>query len=210
MGVLSVGSKAHADTITQNISYGPTSTDWSHVFTFNQFNPHLGTLNSITWDATLNMNTGGTVTNTSTRTQQFMLTVQMFVDLQSPPHVGGDIMASATVSQSYLLGSGTASAFGQFSTSGNGGVTLTATPGNLAPYIGHSKMPINAFTLTDEVLQGGGGNIASAITTTGAVHGSLVYDFTPRVPEIDAKAAGSVVTLLVGGVCMLRARRRPA
>ena len=65
-----VSGIAGATTITQTIDYGPGYTDWSNSYVFNQFNPALGALNSVTIESQgfLNIMTA-TFTNAATTSE---------------------------------------------------------------------------------------------------------------------------------------------
>jgi hypothetical protein len=142
------------------------------------------------------------VTNTSDTAQNFSVTLNVALQDAIP------LTANASAAQSYnSLGSGQTAAFGPFSTSATGTTTLTSA-GDKAPYIGNGTISFATGTLTGETILGGGGNITSAINTTAGISGTLVYNFTRQIPEIDPSAASGVLALLVGGICTLRGRRR--
>lgn len=47
LGIALLAGTAEAGIITQSLSYGPATTSWNHTFTFNQFDPSLGVLQSV-------------------------------------------------------------------------------------------------------------------------------------------------------------------
>jgi len=183
---------AKADTIVLGPqSFGPALTDFSGTFNFTQFNPALGTLNSVKIDlgtsfsTTITVtNSGGTASTGTARTEvQDGLTDGTF-------SIGGGNILTVTgdnyqvlddvlsPNQPYSLGAGQSTTLAP--TSGNGTATGTFSSGAvLAEFTGLGTVGIKYDTLTQTVLANTGGNTTASQVTNATLSATVTYTYTP-------------------------------
>ena len=190
-------SNAQAGSITQNVNIPVQTTDLAKTFTFNQFNPALGTLDSVELSVAATGNFAGNVTNNASGAETFDVTEQTALTFTGPDATSVTSNLSAT--QSYLgLTPGTTAAFGPF-TPGPGAVTKFVPSANFGTFIGTGLLTSTVGTVSGQSIIGGGGNIAAALTTKAGAEATLIYTYhtptTSPVPEPGAWASMSIGVL---------------
>jgi len=220
LAALGVGSQAHAQVITQNVTLGQTTTDFgpglgtpSQAITFNKFNTALGTLNEVDVTWSVSGAVSGTVKNTGASAADFSVTTNTNVKLSEDS--GATILLVSTptlsASQSYTaLGAGATANFGPFSPSAVSGPNVYTDSATKAFFsIPGPTGSVWASTLSGTTIIGGGGNITSALTTTAGGTVTIVYRYT--LPSVGTPEPGSVALLVsagIGGMGVFLRRRR--
>jgi hypothetical protein len=203
-------AELRADMITQTVSYGPAITDWENLFTFNKFDPSLGTLNSVTVTATSNVNFSGSVTNLAAKAESFKVTENVtFSTNNTLPDSHNTPLNFSTNSytQSYTkLAPNTPSAFGPGTLNGTFPLETFTSSADLAGFTGAgSTFSLDGITETDILIQGAGGNVLASIATTAGETITVVYNYTPAtVPEPATLAMFGIGGL---GLCLYRRTR---
>ncbi len=160
-----------------------------------QFNPALGTLTQVTINFTGNANFAGSVTNNGAGAATFRVTETSGIDLHdgagnllfftpSAPLTGGGTAISGDLvgAQTYTnLGSGSMANFGPFTPSVTGSESLTSGA-IFSEFAAGTSVPFQLDSLTGETVQGGGGNITSALTTQVGASVSVTFTYTPATP----------------------------
>jgi hypothetical protein len=202
------GREAKADFETFTVSLPQTTTDFTVPLSIQGFDPALGTLTDVvlTWSVSGSM--AGTVTNTATGAQNFSVTESSNVTLYLGS-VSGTLLSSAALSamQTYTnLGSSVTSPFGPFTPSSQDGPTTYTSGPIFNGFVSSGNIGLTVNTMTATVINGGGGNIFSAIATTAGGSFTVRYDFTP-VPEPSSIALSLVGVLTVGTGALVRRRK---
>jgi hypothetical protein len=201
------GGAARANSIVQSATHGPASTDWSYVFTFNQFNPAWGTLNDVIVTSQGTVSTQGTVTNHASAEESFSFQMTFQADLTLANGTTTQISIATPLSVVYNLASGASGSFGPYSGQAGNAVTTTYTsPAELSLYIGAGAISFPSYTLTGESLTGGG-NIGWNLVTTAQDAVTVEYDYTPSssAPEPFSLALSGTGLLLVTVLARKRA-----
>ena len=202
---------AQAVTISYTQSVPVSLTNWTSVLAFQQFDPTLGTLNSITFSMTSSCEGQGFAENMSTMSgSSFSWELSALVQLKRPDNSVLLQIQPFETSPIYNLGVYD----GAMNFTGASGVTdplnasdtvsLTTPPpvDDLALFTGIGSVDLTA-TATAKSKVVGGGNIAMGASTKAGVGATITYDYTP-VPE-----PGSLVALLSGlGGLILHRRRK--
>ena len=220
LAALGVGSQAHAQIITQNVSLGQTTTDFgpglgtpAQPITFNKFNTALGTLNEVDVTWSVSGAVSGTVKNTSASAADFSVTTNTNIKLSEDLAATSALVPTPTLtaSQNYTgLGAGATAAFGPFSPATSSGPIVYTD----APHLAFFTIPgptgqVFVSTLSGTTILGGGGNITTTLTTTAGGTATIVYRYT--VPSVGTPEPGSVALLVsagIGGMGVFLRRRR--
>jgi hypothetical protein len=200
--MMACGAATKAATITQTVSFGPAATAWSHTFSFNGFNPALGTLTKVTDTITETLSGTVTVTNGGSSSATF----SAFLTNTAKKVFSGLTVSTLNVSNtvSGTLAPGASS--GVLPMSGTVTSTGTTTSG-LAGFLGATV----SATATDKgslTLNSDTGNATASFSDDGEVTDKLVYTFTPTVvttPEPQALGILGGALVLLG---LVRLRRR--
>lgn len=200
-GLLLAASEAKATTETFTATHSPSTTEWSDNFILQEFNPALGSLQSVYILASQSVSINGTVNNTATVSESFTFRAgsQLTVTL---PGVLGFLQPSPLASaQAFNLPSGATAPYGPVNGSDSVNYTYTL-PADMANFIGAGTLTLPGSTLSQELISGGGGNITASLTTVSGATVEVQYTYLP-VPE-----PGSLALLALGGAVMLLRRRR--
>jgi len=215
---------AHADSIILGPSTFTSTTDFFGVFQFPQFNPTLGTLNSVYLTLGTSFTTQLTVTNNSASpsTGNAQTTVQSalydptttfttpsniltpsgglfnLVDSESSSPLGYSLAAGGSTVLNPPVKNGSLSSAPQFTS----GPVLTY-------FTGVGNAAINYQTFTSTSLNNTGGNTSATQNTTDTLSATVQYNYTPfatNTPE-----PGTWAMMVAGastGMVALRRRRR--
>ncbi len=167
---------------TTSTPIAATLTDWSNTLLFPQFNPALGTLDSVELNLSSTLTTTLTINNTSpdsassgTANTWVEITVQDLGDNLTAP------FSVYSASYGYSLGAESGTSSGLLT--GNGGSDLTYTSGAiLTEFTGGGNISLNASTYTQTLLANTGGNTDASQITDAALTGTVTYTYT-AVPE---------------------------
>jgi hypothetical protein len=176
-------------------------TEWSGTLLFPQFNPALGTLDSVELNLSSSLTTTLTIINDAASASSGTASTWEEITVQDP---GLNLTAPFSVYSAgyvYSLGSGDSTSSGLLT--GNGGSDLTYTLGTiLTEFTGGGNISLNAGTLTYTLLSNYGGNTVSSQVTDAGLTGTVTYTYT-AVPE------PSTFGLLALGLSALPLLRRP-
>jgi len=177
----------------------PTTTEWNHIFQVQAFDPSLGSLVAVYVEVTEDVNVSGYVENTAATPASFFFRSGSLLTVTLPGMLGFLQPNPLAVSQSYTgLAPGASAPYGPASASESVDNTYY-TP--LSGWTGAGKwVKLPAYTLTDERITGGGGNIIAAMNTVAGATVKVTYYYIPE--------PGSVALLALGGVVLLLRRRR--
>lgn len=162
-----------------------TLTDWVSSLTFQQFNPSLGTLNSVELDLSTGLSTTLTIHNTGggpssgTAQTEVRVTVQdAGLNLNTPEL---DLLVPSG-GYAYSLASGSSVTSGLLTKNGSSSdvYTLLAI---LTEFTGSGTIGLPAGTFTQTLLANTGGNTSATQVTDASLTGTVIYTYTSGVPE---------------------------
>lgn len=188
-----------------------TTTDWSHTFCLPQFNPALGTLESVNILASQTMNMTGTIRNTSTRPQNFSLRAGSLLTVDLPGGFGFLQPSPLATAEVYQLPSGGVADYGPVSSTDTVSYAYTR-PQDLDWFVGTGTFTLPGTTQTQEIILGGGGNIWARLNTVAGAAVEVQYTYRPSqsVPEATTFLDLSLLLLLPLGAGIWRKLARPA
>ena len=157
-------------------------TDWTHTFSLRQFDPALGTLDSVYLEATFNITASGTVFNTSSSTANFSVRKLPRLSSLALPGSLGTMPASVTIPvRNYSLpGFGSAS-YGPFTAQVT--VDRTFTGADMASFVGTGFDDLIGSTLTWQTISSQSGSPGASLTTIAGATVSVEYMDTAAVPR---------------------------
>lgn len=165
----------------QHQSIGLIDTDFHHpeALGFQRFDPALGTLRSVLISCESRAMILGMVTNHSTASERFTVTVTVEVSLEAAPALRpAALQTIPSVSLIFSLAPG-----GSAEMPWNAGidqkVAHLSAPADLALFTGKGRWQVLACTATSHVVMGGGGCIASAVRAKAACDVTVQYEFLP-------------------------------
>jgi hypothetical protein len=209
-GLALLGS-AHAGTITQTNTVPVQTTDFTKTFTFNQFDPSLGTLDSVELSLATTGDFGGNVTNKAAGAESFKVTEASDVTFTGPDATS--VVSSLAASQNYTnLAAGATANFGPFNP-GDGPVAIFVPTANFGTYTGTGTLSpgLTVSTESSQTVAGGGGNITSALSTKVGANATLIYTYhTPSTNPTPEPGAWASMSIGVLGLMALglKARRK--
>ncbi|MEA5575430.1 choice-of-anchor E domain-containing protein [Anabaena sp. UHCC 0451] len=198
---LAISPKAEAisllSTQTQSFTNQLTELSGNPVLTFNQYNGP-DTLEEVVFTVTASLTSSGTVTNNAANPQNFIVTlIPSQYDLNAASGAPAALLAllnpntSGTFSplndsnitqigpQSYSgLASGATANFGPFTVNGASSATFN-TLVDVAGFVGAGSYSFDPFTSIGTLVNGGGGNVATNITTLASASIQVQYFGTP-------------------------------
>ena len=196
-----------------------TLTDWdgtTESIALNQFDPSLGTLNSVTISFYADADSTGSITNNSAGTvtvNQYdaFLRVRLLVPgVTTPANIGTAYLLEVqpllvSVTPGTTITSGGSIVYGPVTDSSASSGPTTYTTG-LTPYIGTGTILFPLFTNTRTMTDLTGGNLDITQTTLARAQATITYDYTSsETPE-------PATTVLLGsalvGISVLRFRKR--
>ena len=181
-----------------------TPTDWTSSLVLQQFNPSLGTLDSVTIELETTLNSTLTVANTAATSSSGKFSVDMSIT-PADPLLADSYLDVSSPSQSYTLGGGDSETLPPVSVSGNSLYTYTDNP-TLSEFTGTGDYLLDISTYTETDLSYHGGNTDASQVTTASATAFVTYDYsTLAIPEPAAYA--SVAGIAAVGFLGLRIRR---
>ena len=194
----------HGDIITCSTTtpIPSTPTDWIGTLSFPQFDPALGTLQSVEIDLSGSIATILTVTNNAASASSghvythLEMTVQdIGGNLDTPIDVDGPSFHYALASHQVVTSDLLTSSFGSSDT--------YTDPAVLAEFTGAGSVTLNSGTFTETALYNTGGNTYARQVTDADLTGDVAYTYVHTVPD----PAGLTV-LGLGTLVFWRRRRR--
>jgi hypothetical protein len=211
VGIICLPALASANTVSYLLAPAipSTVTDWSLTSFFQQFDPTLGTLNSVELQFSSNVNTDIKVTNNSDATSVGTASTLVTVSAQTagvtiPPADIPQISVTIPVPAfPFNLASGASADSGLQSGSDSSDKTYTLGP-LLAEFTGTGTVAINASTLTQTLVLFSGGNVTAGQVSDVDLTGKVIYDYNavPVPPTVLLLGSG-----LLGLVGLRRSRK---
>jgi hypothetical protein len=203
---------ARADTIsTQTESVPATYTNWSNIYSFNQFNPALGTLQSVTVSSQGFLNDlGVTFTNTDGQTETVTSFQETFqVGLTGPGTLSQTSSGSLPAIPSFILNSGATSTYTGSPPTINGNVASNTFTSSLGAYEGSGNVTFTGTGVAYDTFAGGS-NIKVDPVAEASQTVTLTYDYIPTPsPEpfsMSLSGIGLVLLSVIGRKRLVRNR----
>jgi hypothetical protein len=182
-------------------------TDFSSSLAFTQFDPSLGTLQSVELDFSSALNTTLTIQNQSPTSSSFgSANTELLVTVQD---AGNNLIAPeldlTSPGFTYTLGAGQSLTSGLLSQSGSSS-DLYTLPAVLSEFTGVGTFSLAGSTFTQTLLANSGGNTTASQTTYASLTGQVIYTYT-AVPE---PSTFGLLALGLGALPFLRRHRQIA
>lgn len=165
----------------QHQSIGLIETDFHHpeALAFNRFDPSLGTLHSILISCESRAILLGSVTNHSTASERFTVTVSVEVSVATPPGLPPAALQTVpSISAMFSVAPGRS-----VEMPWNAGIdqksAVLSAPADLALFTGTGRWHLRVSTATSHAVMGGGGCIESNVRAKAALDIMVQYEFLP-------------------------------
>lgn len=185
-------SAIQAATISHDSSYGPAQTDWdpAQTLSLEQFNPLMGTLNSVTFQFSGTIRSDFTTSNKASKAGTAQSNLDGILRFVLPTLDEAQVTLSATQLTS-LAGKATAT----YSLEDTDTVTLVLDS-NLDPFKGTGMFDLGVFALATSAATGTG-NIKGFVLSYATASASVTYDYT-SVPQPSSPVPEPASMALVG------------
>lgn len=194
--LLAAGVQAGTVSYTYTATQPDTLTDWSHAFSLAQFNPSLGTLDSVQISVSYDLHTEAAIQNTSSKYSQVGIQIGSLFSLTLPNQSTTLSLALTADSGQYLLAPGGAATYGAYDLSQTTSLTLTGA--QLNEFIGDGSISITGHTDSWEAISMKGGDTKVVPTTLAGATVTITYNDMPApVPE---PSVAALLLLGVGGL----------
>ena len=204
-GAVLLGSSlaGSAATLTVNSNtISATGTDWVSTLVFPQFNPLMGTLQSVEMTVGSTIHTVLTVRNTDGALASLgYAKTEVYVSVQDVGHnLPAPQLDLVSPQYDFSLNAGQSVTSGTITKSGLDTQLFTDAP-ILAAFTGDGNVSLDARTLTNTLISYSGGNTSAVQVTTAGLTGTVTYTYL--VPESSSALLGGL-----GALALLRRRRR--
>ncbi len=186
---------------TFTATHSPSTTDWSDNFVLQQFDPSLGTLQSVMVTATENVTMSGTIHNYATVSESFSFSAGSLLTVTLPGSLGVIQASPMSHAQVFNLPSGANATFGPTTATDTGSSTYTLA-GDMAWFLGTGTFSLPGQTVSSELITGGGGNLTALLNTVAGATVQVQYTYA-TVPEPGTFVSGA----LIAAAMLLRWRR---
>jgi hypothetical protein len=186
LAAVATSTKAATISYTTSTPIPSTLTDWSGSLAFQQFDPSLGVLNSVTLQLSGSLSTIVSVLNNSPSGSSGTAKTEVQMTVQDPglnftPNVPQLDLISPAFGYSLSPGGSATSTLLTKSGAYNSAPDYTL-PAVLTEFTGLGTITLSASTFTQTLLANTGGNTAATQLTDAALTGSVTYNYT-AVPE---------------------------
>jgi hypothetical protein len=171
-------SKLSAAILTQTQSVPLTPTDWSTTLVFSQFNPALGTLNSITIMLDGTIVSELIATNTGATTDTGTVTATATITVTRPD--SSTLVVAPTVSHTETLDPGNSFDVTETNSASNA-VTSPPPASDLVAYTGVGTIGLPISAVGSSTVTSGNGNVAGGALTSASATVTLVYQYDPAL-----------------------------
>jgi len=199
-----VGSEAKAIT-TNSVTtdtYGPATADWNHNFVLQQFNPALGSLQSVYIQVTESIEVSGTVANTGATSASFTFTPGSVLTVTMPGALGELIPNPNGIARFYTLPAGGSAPYVR-SLGSDTVDTEFVLPADMEWFKGTGTFLMPSFTQVQNSFAGGGGKIVPSLVTMASGTIQVQYTYIASIPE-----PAALSLLAMGGAMWLLRKRR--
>lgn len=165
------------------------TTDWSSPLAFQQFDPTLGTLNSVTLNYTSTLSTSVTILNNSDSISTGHDQTDVAITVEDAGiNLGPDPQLDPiSIKFDFSLDPGqqvTSPTEGTLGDSGNSGNLVYTSQNILNEFTGNGSITLTASTYTESDLTSSAGNTSASQTTQDGLTGTVTYNYTPApIPE---------------------------
>jgi hypothetical protein len=183
--------------------------DWNMTLSFPQFDPSLGTLNSVELSYTGSFSSTVTVTNDDpSNTSDGGVSVGVVINVQDAGHdFSAEPMMLISGGGGYFLFPGNSTTIGPLSQSGTSDNTYT-DPAILSEFTGTGTFALPASTATSVYFSNSGGSTFPTAVTDATLTGTVIYNYTDPAPDPDPLPEPASLALLALALPLLAARRR--
>ena len=217
VGALGLAVEAQASSRSYTSTITSQKTDWSNNVGLQQFNPSLGTLNSIQINLSSGMTTSITVVNSSTNSSSGTAKTELQISLDTSSIGNYNLFGSSnpvldyySPTFSYSLAGGGSTSSGNLTQTGSRISSGTLTDSTLLnDFTGSGLVTLVATTRTSTDLSNTGGNTTESESTTAGLVSTVTYNYTAApVPEPSAFAVFAAGMVGLGLVWRFRGKAK--